>query len=348
MKALLLKGPGEILIEEIPVPNISDDEVLVETKYCGICGTDVHSVPKADKMQSGTYLGHEFSGLVAAVGKRVKNWKPGDRVVVNPAYSCGVCNACKQGRMSLCDQIAFIGGTPGIDHAGAFAQYVRVSAPDRRLHLLPSNVSFEAGALVEPLACSLHAVRMSNFKMGERAVVLGTGPIGLGVIAFLKHAGASLIIATETKKRRREVAIKLGADHVFNPRMIRDLKDRVLDITGGHGVDTVFDCSGVAQAFRSATTFLKRGGQILVKGIITKDVPINPFDFAMNEWRLQGSWAYYFGEFPLVVEFLGKKISPVEEMITRKIKLIEVIRHGFNILASPTNQEIKIIVTPGG
>jgi (R,R)-butanediol dehydrogenase/meso-butanediol dehydrogenase/diacetyl reductase len=182
--------------------------------------------------------------------------------------------------------------------------------------------------------------------MGERAVVLGTGPIGLGVIAFLKHAGASLIVATEIKERRMEVAKKLGADYVFNPRKTPDLKGRVFEITGNRGVDTVFDCSGVAQAFLSATTFLKRGGQILIKGIITKDVPINPFDFAMNEWRLQGSWAYYFEEFPLVVEFLGKGISPVEEMITKKIKLMDVIKDGFDVLAGPENNDIKIIVSP--
>jgi threonine dehydrogenase-like Zn-dependent dehydrogenase len=182
--------------------------------------------------------------------------------------------------------------------------------------------------------------------MGERAVVLGAGPIGLGVVAFLKHAGASLVVVTETKERRMEVAKKLGADYVFNPRMTPDLKGKVFEITGGHGVDTVFDCSGVAQAFRSATTFLKRGGQILIKGIITTDVPINPFDFAMNEWRIQGSWAYYFKEFPLVIEFLGKSILPVDEMITKKIKLIDVIRGGFNVLASPANKEIKIIVAP--
>ena len=125
MKALLLRGPGKLVLEEVPIPEISDDEVLVEVKYCGICGADLKGVAEAILIPPGTYLGHEFSGVLSKVGKSVEGWKVGDRVVVNPLYMCGNCYACQHGRQSQCDHVVehAIGNTPGVEHAGGFAKY---------------------------------------------------------------------------------------------------------------------------------------------------------------------------------------------------------------------------------
>ena len=348
MKSLLLKGPGELVFEDVTVPEVSDDEVLVEVKYCGICGSDLHTIPDCLLYPAGTYLGHEFSGVLAKVGKNVRGWKVGDRVVANPMYICGECYACRHGRLSQCEHGAekAIGAAAGLECAGAFAKYVKVPIPEKRLYRLPDEVSFEEGALVEPLACSLHAVRVSAFKVREHAMVLGAGMIGLGVIAYLKNAGAGLIIVTEINDKRAAVARKMGADYVFNPREVTDLKERVLELTGGKGIDVVFDCSGIAEAFRSATSFLRKGGQIIIKGIIPKETPIIPMDFTFNEWDLKGSLCYYADEFPMVIEFLKRGISPVKELITSKIKLSEIIEKGFDALSKPGNSEIKIIVQP--
>lgn len=348
MKALLSKGPGEVVFEEVPVPEVSDDDVLIEVRYCGICGSDLHTILDCLLYPAGTYLGHEFSGVLAKVGKNVKGWKIGDRVTANPLYICGECYACRHGSLSQCEHGAerAIGAAAGLEYAGAFAKYVRVTIPERRLYRLPDEVSFEEGALVEPLACSLHAVRISAFKVGEHAMVLGAGMIGLGVIAFLKRAGAGLIIATEINERRTAVARKVGADYVFNPREVTDLKEGVLELTGGKGVDVVFDCSGIPEAFRSATTFLRKGGQIIIKGIIPRETPIIPMDFTFNEWDLKGSLCYYADEFPMVIDFLKRKDAPFKELITSKIKLSEIIEKGFNALSKPGTSEIKIIVQP--
>jgi len=348
LKAELLKGPGEVVLDEVPVPEISDDEVLVEVKYCGICGGDVQSIPHCALHQAGSYMGHEFAGVLAKAGKNVRGWKVGDRVVVNPLYMCGECYACLHGFLSCCEYAMDkgIGLAVGKEYAGAFAKYVRVPIPEWRLHGLPDEVSFEEGALVEPLAVSLHAVRMSAFRPGDHTMVLGAGPIGLGVIAHLKNAGAGLIIATETTEKRAEMAEKLGAGYVFNPKKVSNLKEKVLELTNGGGVDVVFDCSGVAQAFQSATDFLRRGGQVILTGVITYETPILPMNFTINEWQLQGSYAYYSDEFPMVIDFLKKGIWPVKELITSKIKLSNIVKEGFDKLTKPGNNEIKIIVEP--
>ena len=348
MKAILLKGPEELVFTDISIPEIGDDEVLVEVKYCGICGSDIHSVPECTLYPAGTYLGHEFSGVLKQVGKNVKGWQVGDRVVANPIYICGECYACLHGKFSQCDHAAEwgIGCAAGIEFAGAFSRFVRVPVAERRLYRLPDEVSFEEGALAEPLACSLHAVRMSNFKPRDLTMVLGAGMIGLGVIAHLKSAGAGLIVVAETVKKRIEVAKKMGADYVFNPLEETNLKDKVWELTGGRGMDIVYDCSGNGKAFRSATGYLRKGGQILLKGIIPGETQVNLMDITFNEWQIQGSLCYYADEFPMIMDFLKRKVAPVKELITSKIKMGEIIDKGFDVISKPGNSEIKIIVQP--
>jgi len=348
MKAALLKGSNQVIIDDIPVPKISDDEVLLEIKYCGICGSDVCSVRDATLLPPGTYMGHEFSGVIAEIGKNVGGtWKVGDRVTCNPLYMCGECWGCKHGRYSICQYAAAkgIGTASGIEYQGAFAKYVRVPIPGKRLHHLPDELSFEEGALVEACATSLHPVRVSAFRPRDSAMVLGAGPIGLGVIAHLKSAGAGLIIATEVNGKRIELAEKFGADYVFNPQEFSDLKAKVLELTNGEGIDVVFMHAPVSTVFEHASDFLRIGGQIILHGIITEKVPILPIDWAMNEWQLQGLMGYYADEFPMAIEYLRKKL-PYKEMITSKIKLGDIVNEGFDRLLTPDHSEVKILVSP--
>ena len=348
MKAMLLNRPRDLLLKDIPVPTISDNEILVEVKFCGICGTDIHSVSNCKPYRAGTYLGHEFSAIIVEVGKNVIGCKVGDRVVVRPRYMCGRCWACLHGRQSLCVK-GFehgIGLVPGLEFAGGFAKFVRVSIPEWRLLHLPEEISFEEGALIEPLACSLHALRVSAFRPREHVMVLGAGMIGLGVIAHLRNAGAGLIIVTEINEIRADMAKKFGADFVFDPRKGDNLKKEVIELTGGEGVAVVFDCSGVTQAFASATDFLRVGGQIVLEGVIEAEVPIVPMSFTFNEWELKGSVASYADEFPMVIEFLRSKVAPVRDLITSKVELEEAIGHILGELMRPQPAEIKVLVSP--
>jgi (R,R)-butanediol dehydrogenase / meso-butanediol dehydrogenase / diacetyl reductase len=345
LKAARLKAPKEIVLEEIPVPVISDTEVLVRVKYCGVCGTDRRGFEAPGLIPLGAYIGHEFSGVISKVGKNVPGWKAGDRVVVNPNCFCGKCYACRHGYLECCEHLIenSLGCLTDKSLPGAFSEFVRVPFAEQRLYALPDQLSFAVGALVEPLASSLHAVRMSSFKPRDSAVVLGCGGIGLGVIAFLRDSGAGLIVATEVNEKRTEVAKKLGANFVFNP-VKADLREEVLKLTGGLGVTHVFDCSGVPQAFQSASGLLRPRGQIVLVGIIDKGVPIVPLNLQINELQLQTSFCYS-DEFPLVIDFLMNTKLPMREMLTSKIKLDD-IQEGFNRFLQPGNSEIKLIVYP--
>ena len=347
MKQALLKAPGEVTLEEVPVPEISDEEVLIEVKYCGICGSDMHALADCVLLPAGTYMGHEFSGVLVKVGKNVKDWRVGDRVVVNPMGRCGECYACKAGIYSACPQAipTGIGITAGIEYAGAFAKYVRVPHPEYRLYRLPDEVTFEEGALVEPLSCGFHAVRLSQFKAGDKVLVLACGMMGLAAITALRNAGAGLIMASEVVERKAVVARKLGADYVFNPKEV-DLKAKAFELTDGVGADVVFDCSGIPQVFITGPDFLKPRGQVLMVGIITHETPVIPVNFTVGEKSLQATLVYV-NEFPMVLDFLKKKDRPpVSEIITSEIKLSEIVTKGFDALTKPGSDEIKVIVAP--
>jgi (R,R)-butanediol dehydrogenase/meso-butanediol dehydrogenase/diacetyl reductase len=281
------------------------------------------------------------------VGKSVEGWKPGDRVVVLAVNQCRTCDACMHGFASCCQHglEQALGSTVGEEWAGGFSKFVRVPTPERRLFHLPDQVSFEEGALVDPVACSLHVVRISNFKPGDYTMVLGAGPIGLGVILFLKMAGAGVIIATEVKEKRIELAKKFGADYVFNPQKVSDLRAEVLKVTNGLGVNQVFDCSGLGPVFKTATQYLRPRGQIVLYGAITKEIPILPLDFVFGEYQLQaGLWVN--DEFPMVIDYFRKGVLPAKEMITSKIKLEDIVEKGLNKLLDPNSSEIKVLVSP--
>ena len=343
MKAAVLKGVGEIVLEDIPVPNVGSDEALVEVKYCGICGTDVAAYKVPGFLQPGTFLGHEFSGIITKIGRDVRGWEVGTRVAVTPNYQCGKCYRCTHGWVNLCERMMECIGCV-TQYGGAFAKYVKVPQAEKRLHVLPDEVSFEEGALVDPLATALHAIRISSFRSGDLTAVLGAGPVGLGVIFFLRRSNAGLVIVIEVNERRRQLARKFGADYILNPNTTPNLREEILKLTNGRGVNQVFDCSGAPRAFQSAVGFLRPRGQIVVIGLIFDEVAIQPATFTLGEFSLQGS-VIYSDEFQTVIDLLRKERFPIEEMVTR-IRLDEIAEKGFEVLATPNCDKVKILVSP--
>jgi (R,R)-butanediol dehydrogenase/meso-butanediol dehydrogenase/diacetyl reductase len=335
MKATIFHGAYSIEIASVPTPTPERDEVLIKVRYCGICGSDVEAY-QSGMYEPGLVIGHEFSGQIVQVGEGVRGWQVGERVTANGTIPCGRCWFCHHGLASLCEDLYM----PGVTHDGAMAEYVKV--PARGLHLLPQGVTYRQAALVDPLACALHGVRRSQLKPGDRALVLGAGPIGLLVLQCALLAGAREVYVSEMSPKRAELARRLGAREVFDPH--RDNLYVALDaLTERRGPDLVFVCAGAPAAFQDAVTLVRRGGQIVALGICEEPVEADFMTIAMNELSVQGSYAGH-EEYPMALDYIAQGRVDVESLVSHEIALEEVVEKGFEVLARPGMEAVKILV----
>jgi len=227
---------------------------------------------------------------------------------------------------------------------GGFAEYMLVRNPAQMLFVMPDTISFEEGAIVEPLSTSLHGVRASRFKPGDVALVIGAGPIGLGTIEFLKIGGAGKIIVMEVSAGRSQAALALGADIVLNPDKEGDfLTMKFNELTAGLGVDIVFECSGVPFGFQNSLNFVKYGGQVMVVGI-AEDTVVSPLIFSLKEVEMKGCFSYTSEEFQMVIDFLAQRRINTKPMIGEVISL-EDIQASFQSLKN-SRDVVKILVRP--
>lgn len=346
MKVAVYSAVRKLSILEKPKPVLGAGEALVKVEACGICGSDVHGYLNGMFVQPGTVMGHEFSGLVEEVGQEVDGFNAGDRVVGYPICVCGACLWCRSGRENLCPAKGkrSLGYNPLAD--GAYAEYVKIPVPNQMLFRLPESLSFEEGALIEPLSTAYHAVRLSRFKPGDTALVMGAGPIGLGTLQFLKMGGVRRVIVLEISSERAAVALDLGGDMVLNPKDEgKGLAKKIKDFTDGLGPDFVFECTGVPESLQNAVHYVKHGGQMILVGIIESPVSILPLPLAVWEVNIQGSFGYTRDEFQRVIDFVSQKRIQTDSMISAIIPLEEIEEKGFKRLASSADA-VKILVEP--
>ncbi|WEG10763.1 2,3-butanediol dehydrogenase [Pullulanibacillus sp. KACC 23026] len=346
MKALRWHGVKDLRLDIIAEPSAEKDRVKIKVEWCGICGSDLHEytagpifIPtetahplSGDKAP--IVLGHEFSGRVVEIGEEVMSVKVGDRVVVEPIYACGKCSACKQGAYNLCDKMGFYGLAGG---GGGFSEYA--SIPEVMLHKIPETVSYEQGALVEPSAVALHAVRQSKMKVGDKAAVFGTGPIGLLVIEALKASGASEIYAVELSEQRREKAEELGAIGI-DPGQV-DPVEQILKLTNG-GAVVSYEVTGVPSVLTQAINSTMIGGETMIISIFEKEASIHPQNIVLKERTIKGIIGYR-NVFPAVISLMALGYFPADKLVTKRIKLDDVIEEGFKALLKERNQ-VKILV----
>jgi len=343
MKAAALVDLKRIELRDKPKPVIESGEVLVKVAYCGICGSDVHGYLSGIVIPVGTVMGHEFTGVVAKVGKEVDVVRPGDRVAVKPGVSCLSCYWCRRGQFSLCPKRreSIIGVSPG--HDGAYAEYVRVRDPGQRLFKLPRGLAMKEAALIEPLSIGLHGVRLSRFRSGDCALIIGAGMIGLGVLQFLKMEGMSRVIVLEISEKKAQLARALGADVVLTSISEGDrLKERLVDLTAGIGVDIVFDCAGVASAFQRSMDCVKSGGQVLVIGLHENRVDLDFLNLLHREIELKGVFGSY-NEFKEVIDLLASGKINTDPLISDVISLVDIVEKGFERLIG-SHDLVKILV----
>ncbi|GAA5833491.1 hypothetical protein JCM11251_003510 [Rhodosporidiobolus azoricus] len=356
MQAALFYGKGDIRVETVDVPKPKDGEVLVQVAWCGICGTDLHEYeagpilcPTKDTPHPITgctlpvCLGHEFSGIVEQVGPYVKGeFQRGDRVVIESVISCSKCYACQIGCNNACTSLGFV-GLSGL--GGGLAEFF--SSPEQYLHKLPDHVSLKSGAMCEPLAVAVHAVRRSGFKNGGTAAVFGGGPIGCLLTKVLIAQGASTVFVSEPSSTRREKASLAGAHHVLSP-LEEDVVSRIKSSTpDGTGVDVAFEAAGNERALKAAIESVKTRGTIVNVSVWSQPPKVELNTLVFGEKHLIGA-SCYRDDHPSVINSLSSGLINLDQFVTAEIPLDQLVEGGFKELIHNNEQHVKILVSPSG
>jgi len=267
MQAVVLHKVGDLRLEDIPTPQLEPGKVRVRIGFCGVCGSDIPRCFTKGTYSFPTVCGHEFAGTVEACGEGVEDYKPGDRVAVFPLIWNDDNAACETGKYAQSEGYDYLGSRSD----GAFSEYV--VAPQRNLLRVPDNVSLEEAAMTEPAAVALHAVRRSGFRLGETALVLGAGPIGVMVAQWLRAMGAASVALFDIVPEKLELARSLGFEHVYDSRT-EDPLEVVNKLTGGRGVHVAIEAAGVPPTFLAALKCTRREGRVVMLGNPAADVTI--------------------------------------------------------------------------
>lgn len=287
MRSAVFYGKHDLRVEEHEAPAVGPHDVLIQVKACGVCGTDVH-IYEGDKgaaeVTPPTILGHEFAGIISEVGSQVKNYKPGDRVCIDPNCYCGACDPCRNGVAHYCENMIGYGTT--VD--GGFAEYCSVD--ERQVYLLGENTTFEQGAMAEPVACCLHGIDMCEIQPGHQVVVIGGGMIGLLMLQLAKLAGAAKVALLEPVENKREVGKKLGADICIDP-MREDVKSRLAEC-GMNWVNVVIECVGRPSTIEQAIDIAGNKAVVMMFGLTKPDeqIAVKPFQIFQKELVLKASY----------------------------------------------------------
>ena len=314
MKALVLSQYRQLELQDLPQPTPAADEVLIQVRACGICGSDVHGYDgSTGRRIPPLVMGHEAAGVIAAVGSAVKDFAVGDRVTFDSTISCGQCHFCKRGQVNLCDARQVLGVSCGdYRRAGAFAEFVTV--PARVLYRLPDGLAFEKAAMIEAISVALHAVHLTPVELNDTAVIVGAGMIGLLTLQAARLAGCRKIIAVDVDEGRLQTALSLGATHSIVAKD-QDVPALVREWTDGRGADVAFECVGTSVTVQSAIESTRKGGTVTLVGNIAPRIELPLQSVVTRQIRLQGSCASG-GEIPACIELLAAGLIQVEPMLS--------------------------------
>ncbi|HID17895.1 TPA: alcohol dehydrogenase [Candidatus Bathyarchaeota archaeon] len=344
MKAARLYAPRSLRVEEIEVPEVGDWEILVEVKAALTCGTDLKMYRRGHPLAKlPLTMGHEFAGVVAKVGPRVEKFKEGMRVVAANSAPCNACFYCKRNKPNLCENIEedMIGFTSD----GAYARYVKVPAKivKQNAHELPSRVTFEEAAILEPLACVVHGNELLGLEVGSKVAIIGSGPIGLLHLQLAKAEGCEAI-AIDLSEDRLKVAEELGADAVVNASEVNPVEE-VKKMTGGRGVDAAIEAVGLPETWREAVLMARKGGAVLLFGGCKPgtEAPLDTKHVHYGELTIKGA----FHHTPLSVEralnLIASKLINVDKLVTHRMGLSDVER-ALGLMAE--GKAVKVAITP--
>jgi L-iditol 2-dehydrogenase len=339
MKCAMYYHNRDIRLEEIPVPTIGEDELLVKMRACGICGSDVlewYRVKKAPLV-----LGHEMTGEIAEVGRSVSEYHGGDRVFVSHHVPCNTCRYCLAGDYTVCDTLRSTNFDPG-----GFAEYIRVPAinVDRGVFLLPDEVSYEEGTFIEPLACVLRGQKIAHLQPGQSVFIIGAGISGLLHLKLAKALGAGAVFVADIHQERLDFAEQFGATAAFMSD--NDVPEQLKEANNGYLADLVIIAAGAVEAIHMAWKTAERGGTVLIfappePGI---DIPIPLFDIWHDGITITTTYAGSPLDITEAMELLRSKNVVVEDMITHRLPL-DRASEGF-ALVEKAQDSLKVIIEP--
>jgi len=338
MQAVFLDAVGKMSVREVPRPRPAAGEVLIRIRAVGICGSDVHFYEDGRigrfVVEEPLILGHECAGEVVELGEGVRSLEVGDRVAVEPGYACGHCPQCKRGSYNLCPDVQFMAAPPV---HGAFRQYL--TAPAHYCFRLPQHVSFEEGALIEPLAVGCHAIRQANLRPGERVAVLGAGPIGLVTAAAANATGASEILVVDIVDGRLEAARQMGATHVVNSKTDPDwlAADRYET-----WADVTFECAGVPATIQQSFRVAALGGRVAWIGVGADMVELPVTYMTMKELVVVGIFRYANAH-PIAAALLATRKVDLRPLITHRFEFPRV-QEAIELSRTHREESIKTVV----
>ena len=346
MRAGVFREKGIVRVEEVPVPEAGEGEVLIKVAACGICGTDIKKIFQR-YVEPPQILGHELAGTVVAVGRGVDKWTPGDRVMSFHHTPCGRCFYCEKRLFSQCQQYKTTGLTAGFTpNGGGFAQYVKAMpwVAERGIVALPDNVSFEEATFIEPINTIVKAVQKARITAGETVLVIGCGPIGLQLLMVSKLEGAKLYTSDLIPQRRKK-SLTLGALESFDPtsgKLVEEVRAR----TDGRGADAVLVAVAHPSVVSDGLATARPGGRVL---LFAANDPVTKIEFpaaavGIDEKEILGSYSAAADIQESAAELvLGKKL-PVMQIVTHRFSL-DRIQEGLELAARPTAESLKILIT---
>lgn len=355
MKAVVWHGRRDLRLEDAEEPpQPRHGEALVAVDACGICGTDLHEYVDGPSLIRATehpltgegpplILGHEFSGRVVALGAGAdesRTPRVGERVAVDPCWSCGRCFWCLRGDYHICR----VGGSVGLCSNGALAPLVRV--PASGLVRLPDTITATDGALVEPLAVGLHAARQGGVGPGDHVLVVGFGAIGAAVLLAVRAAGAASVFVSEPTRQRRDRACAMGAVEAFDPGIV-DVRREVFLRTNRVGPDVVFDCTGLPSLLPGIVESARRGGTVVTLGVGHGEAPLSPARLSLFERRVVGSLGYNH-DHQRVVDLIAAGVIDAAQLVTAIVPLEHAVDGAFDVLATSPGDHLKILVDVRG
>lgn len=339
MRRVVLARLEHFAFEDVPIPAPGADEVVLKVERVGICGSDVHLYyGHYPNVKLPMVLGHEFSGSIHSIGAEVRGVRIGDSVTAEPGIPCGKCIYCQSGHYNVCVGQHFVGGRP--DEDGAYADYVRV--PATQLIALPEGMTFEVGAMVEPLAVAMHALDVAQMTGGDVTMIIGAGTIGLLIAQAVRMAGAKTVIVADLVPERLALAKQLGADAIVNVQEA-DLTTWSKATYGEGAITRIFDTASTARTFQQALEIVRRRGRVINVGEATKPVEFQR-DMLGREIELTGVHQYMRPNFDQAVEAIVNCRVQVEPLISAVYPLGRIADAYDIVLHNP--KYVKVMLAP--